>query len=114
MTDYEVSDPDVIKHEKNVTSALNCQQMCLSNQECHFFTLNTDNNKCWLKKEPGVQKFNKIATSGPAICKGSKLRNHCILKYTGKEFVFKITVTKNFNMYLKAVLFYCLSGPNMI
>ena len=61
-------------HVKNVMSADDCQQKCIEDNDCQFWTWNSPQfrrkkNTCWLKAGRGEKMAKRGKTSGPRICK---------------------------------------------
>ena len=61
-------------HIKNVMSADDCQQKCVEDSDCKFWTWNSpqfkrNKNTCWLKAEAGQRRSIGGKISGPKECK---------------------------------------------
>ena len=69
-------------HIENVMRAADCQQRCVENDACNFWTWNSPRfrrkkNTCWLKAGKGDIRSKTGKVSGPKICKC----NWCIWHY---------------------------------
>ena len=55
---------------KNMEDAAECQQLCQSNDECYYWTLNRY-RKCFLKNANALSSLSTGSgfTSGPKICR---------------------------------------------
>ena len=61
-------------HISDITSAEECQQECVQDSDCQFWTWNSPDfkknpNTCWLKAGKGKTKEVAGKISGPKICK---------------------------------------------
>ena len=66
-----------------------CMEECANNQECQFWTMNTTNNACYLKKEGAInnRKVQDGIVSGTKLCPGKfQLVEKLVLEYVWEFF----------------------------
>ena len=66
---------------KNIANAHSCQERCVQNKECKYWTFmdpSIDHEYagwCWLKYGQGTIKADTLYTSGPKYCSGEYQQN---------------------------------------
>jgi hypothetical protein len=71
--DYYITNyGDVIGRIEKAGTYSDCEDHCKKNSTCKYFTYNTSNRKCWLKKMYSEAKTSNIAISGRIGCDSAK------------------------------------------
>ena len=55
----------------DVATPEDCQHICETDLGCRFWTLDVEENRCWLKKGGSSVKADERYTSGTKLCAGS-------------------------------------------